>query len=83
MKTAPGSLQIVWGTIGPHTGEGREMHIVSTAKFVIGLVFLAIALGFLPLALKERGFGKFRQLSTLALIASAIFVARGVGLVEL
>ena len=58
------------------------MHIVSTAKFVIGLVFLAIALGFLPLALRERGFGKFRQLATLALIAAAIFVARGLGLVE-
>ena len=58
------------------------MHIVSTAKFVIGLVFLAIALGFLPLALKERGFGKFRQLVALALVACAFFVARGLGLVE-
>ena len=58
------------------------MHIVSTAKFVIGLVFLAIALGFLPLALKERGFGKFRQLATLAVIAAVIFLGRGLGLVE-
>ena len=58
------------------------MHIVSTAKFVIGLVFLAIALGFLPLALRERGFGKFRQLAALALVAAAIFLARGLGLVE-
>ena len=58
------------------------MHIVSTAKFVIGLVFLAIALGVLPLALKERGFGKFRQLVAIALIASAIFLARGLGLVN-
>jgi hypothetical protein len=58
------------------------MHIVSTAKFVIGLVFLGVALAFLPLALKERGFGRMRQLAALALIAAAIFVARGLGLVE-
>ena len=58
------------------------MHIVSTAKFVIGLVFLAIALGFLPLALRERGFGKFRQLTALALVAAGIFVARGLGLTD-
>jgi hypothetical protein len=58
------------------------MHIVSMAKFVIGLVFLAVALAFVPRALKERGFGKFRQLATLALIAAAIFVGRGLGLVE-
>jgi len=58
------------------------MHIVSMAKFVIGLVFLAIALVFVPLALKERGFGKFRQLIALSLIAAAIFLARGFGLVE-
>ena len=58
------------------------MHIVSMAKFVIGLVFLAIALAMLPRALRERGFGRFRQLAALSLIACAIFVARGLGLVE-
>ena len=58
------------------------MHVVSMAKFVIGLVFLAIALGVLPLAIRERGFRKFRQLAALALIASAVFVARGLGLVD-
>ena len=58
------------------------MHIVSMAKFVIGLVFLAIALAVAPRALKERGFGRMRQLMALALIAAAIFAARGLGLVE-
>ena len=58
------------------------MHIVSMAKFVIGLVFLAVALAFVPRALRERGFGRFRQLIALSLIAAAIFVARGLGLVE-
>ena len=57
------------------------MHIVSMAKFVIGLVFLVLALAFVPRALRERGFGKFRQLAALSLIAAAVFVARGLGLI--
>jgi hypothetical protein len=57
------------------------MHIVSTAKFVIGLVFLVLALAFAVPALRERGFGKFRQLATLCLIAAIVFVARGLGLI--
>jgi hypothetical protein len=51
-------------------------------KFVVGLVFLAIAFAFVPGALRERGFGKFRQLATLCLIAAGIFVARGLGLID-
>ena len=58
------------------------MHIVSMAKFVIGLVFLVLALAFVPLAIRERGFGKFRQLATLTLVAAAVFVARGLGLID-
>lgn len=58
------------------------MHIVSMAKFIIGLVFLAVALAVAPRALKERGLGKYRQLGALSLIAAAIFVARGLGLVN-
>ena len=58
------------------------MHIVNMAKFVIGLVFLAIALAMLPGAFRERGFGKFRQLAALCLIAAVIFAARGLGLVD-
>jgi hypothetical protein len=58
------------------------MHIVSMAKFIIGLVFLAIALVMLPRALRERGFGKYRQLAALSLVAAAIFAARGLGLVD-
>ena len=57
------------------------MHIVSMAKFVIGLVFLLLALAFAVPALRERGFGKFRQLALLTLAAAAIFVARGLGLI--
>jgi hypothetical protein len=51
-------------------------------KFVIGLVFLAVTLAVSPLALRERGFGKFRQLGALCLIGAAIFAARGLGLVD-
>ena len=58
------------------------MHIVNMPRFVIGLVFLAIALGVSPLAIRERGFGKFRQLAALSLAAAAIFIARGLGLVS-
>jgi hypothetical protein len=58
------------------------MHIVSMAKFAIGLVFIVIALVFVPRALRERGFGKFRQLIALCVIAAIIFAARGLGLVD-
>ena len=55
------------------------MHIVSMTKFVIGIVFLLVALAMLPRALRERGFGKYRQLVALALVAAALFVATGLG----
>jgi hypothetical protein len=58
------------------------MHIVSMTRFVLGIVFLAVALGVSPLAWKERGFGKFRQVAALALVAGGVFVARGLGLVD-
>ena len=58
------------------------MHIVSMTKLVVGIVFLLFAIGFVLPALRERGFGKYRQLATLSLIAAAVFVARGLGLIE-
>jgi hypothetical protein len=58
------------------------MHIVSMTRFIIGIVFLVIAIGLAPRALRERRFGKYRQLATLSLIGAAIFFARGLGLVD-
>jgi hypothetical protein len=58
------------------------MHIVSMAKFGIGIVFLAAALVMLPWVIREKGFGRMRQLAALSLVAAAVFVARGLGLVD-
>lgn len=58
------------------------MHIVSMTKFVVGLAFLGVALIVLVPAIRERGFGKYRQLTALGLIAAGIFIARGLGLVD-
>ena len=58
------------------------MHIVSMTKFIAGLVFLAVALIVLVPAIRERGFGKYRQLTALGLAAAGIFIARGLGLVN-
>ncbi len=55
------------------------MHIVSMAKFVIGIVFLIVAIGLFVRTRGERGFGQFRQAAMLCLVAAAIFGAIGLG----
>jgi hypothetical protein len=55
------------------------MHIVDTLKFVIGLVFLAIAAAMLVRARGTRGFNQSRQAGALFLVGGIVFIAIGFG----
>ena len=55
------------------------MEIVSPVRLAVGIAFLVVALVLAPRALKERGFGKWRQSVALSLLAAALFVAAGFG----
>ena len=58
------------------------MHIVNMTKFVIGLVFLALAAGLFMHARGQRGFSQQKQAAALAVAAAGIFLAIGLGLVS-
>jgi Kef-type K+ transport system membrane component KefB len=58
------------------------MHIVSTAKFVLGIVFFLLAIGLAARSRRERGFGQQRQAAALCLIASGVFGAMGLGYLD-
>jgi hypothetical protein len=58
------------------------MHIVNTAKFVIGIVFLILAIGLFVRSRGQRGFGQTRQAALLCLVAATIFGAIGLGVGE-
>ena len=58
------------------------MQIVSTAKFVIGIVFLIIALALFVRTRGQRGFTQQRQAALLCLIAAGIFGAMGLGYLD-
>ena len=55
------------------------MHIVHTAKFAIGVVFILIGLVILFQERGRRGFGQKRQLGTLLVVVGAAFIAVGLG----
>jgi len=55
------------------------MQIVDTVKFAIGIAFLAIGIVVLLRARGTRGFNQTRQAGTLFLIGGAVFVAIGLG----
>ncbi|HTU11188.1 MAG TPA: hypothetical protein VMG08_09855 [Allosphingosinicella sp.] len=58
------------------------MQIVSTAKFVIGIVFLIIAIALFVRTRGQRGFGQQRQAAALSLLAAGIFGAIGLGYLD-
>ena len=58
------------------------MHIVSMTRFVIGIVFLVLAIVLFFRARGERGFGQMRQAAALSLIAAFYFSAVGLGYLE-
>jgi hypothetical protein len=59
------------------------MHIANMAKFIIGIVFLIVAVGLLFYARGERGFGQMRQIAALSFVAAGLFLAVGMGWLNL
>ena len=55
------------------------MQIVDTVKFAIGIAFFAIGIVVLVRARGTRGFNQTRQAGILFLIGAAVFVAIGLG----
>jgi hypothetical protein len=58
------------------------MQIVSMTRFVIGIIFLILAAALLVRARGQRGFSPPRQAAALSLVAAGIFLAVGLGLVN-
>jgi hypothetical protein len=59
------------------------MEIVDATKFGIGILFAVFGAGILVLSRRERGFGQRKQAGALFLVGAAVFVAVGVGLIDL
>ena len=55
------------------------MHIVSTAKFVIGIVFFVLAIVLFVRTRGQKGVDQQRQAAILCLLAAVIFGAIGLG----
>ena len=55
------------------------MEIVEPVRFVIGIVFAVVGIAVLVLARGSRGFNQRRQIGSLCLVASVVFVAVGLG----
>ena len=58
------------------------MEIVDQTKFAIGIGAALIGLAILFFSRGSRGFERRRQTGALFLIAAAVFVARGLGLID-
>jgi hypothetical protein len=59
------------------------MTVVDTTKFAIGIAFALAGVGLLVMTRGTRGFTQKRQAGAMLLIASALFVCIGLGLVDL
>ena len=59
------------------------MEIVDTGKFAIGIVFAIVGAGVLLSARGSRGFGQRKQAGALFAIAAIVFLAIGLGLLDL
>ena len=59
------------------------MTIVDQTKFIIGIVFAVIGIAVLVSSRGTRGFGQRKQAGVLFLIGAIVFVAVGVGLLDL
>ncbi len=58
------------------------MEIVDQTRFVIGIVFAVAGVVMLFLGRGGRGWNKYRQAGALFLVGAAVFVARGLGLID-
>lgn len=59
------------------------MHIVSMVKFLIGVALLVLGIVVLVRARGQRGFNQTRQAGALMLLAGALFLAIGLGYLDL
>ena len=59
------------------------MTIVDTTKFAIGIAFALAGVAVLVQSRSTRGFNQKRQAGAMLLIAAALFVGIGLGLVDL
>jgi drug/metabolite transporter (DMT)-like permease len=59
------------------------MEIVDTVKFAIGIVFALAGIGLLVVSRGTRGFNQRKQAGALLLVGAAVFVAIGLGLLDL
>ena len=59
------------------------MTIIDTTKFAIGIAFALAGVAVLVQSRRARGFNQKRQAGVLLLVAAALFVGIGLGLVDL
>jgi drug/metabolite transporter (DMT)-like permease len=59
------------------------MNIVDQTKFVIGIIFALLGVGILIISRGQRGFNQRKQAGVLFLIGSMVFVAVGLGYLDL
>ena len=59
------------------------MNIVDTTKFVIGIVLAIVGIGVLIQSRGTRGFGQRKQAGAMMIVAAGIFVALGLGYLDL
>ena len=59
------------------------MTIVDTTKFAIGIAFAVAGVGALVMARSSRGFNQKKQAGALMIGAAILFVAMGLGLIDL
>ena len=57
--------------------------IVDNIKFAIGLVFAGAGIAVLLMSRSERGFGQRKQAGALFLVGAAVFLAVGLGWLDL
>jgi hypothetical protein len=64
-------------------GGDEQVHVVDTTKFAIGIVFALVGAVVLISARRSRGFGQRKQAGSLFLIGAVLFLAVGLGLVDI
>ena len=63
--------------------EQFGIHVVDDTKFVIGIVFLVVGLVVLTYSRRSRGFSQRKQAGVLVLVGAVIFLAVGLGYLDL
>jgi hypothetical protein len=63
--------------------ERFGIHVVDDTKFIIGIVFLVVGLVVLTYTRKSRGFTQRKQAGALFLVGAAVFIAVGLGYLDL